>query len=83
LVNIPLKANGRSSHFYKPPKMVTKSQCPAHTRTPWGKSAHEYDPRIRYLAMGLLLFLVLAVFVCSVFFVVSSANEMKVDEDSG
>lgn len=84
LINPPLKSCSNLPFSRQLLKMVvTKSQCPAHTRTPWGKSTHEYDPRIRYLAMGLLLFLFLAVIVCSVIFLVSFANEMKGDEHSG
>ncbi|RSL63930.1 hypothetical protein CEP54_004975 [Fusarium duplospermum] len=40
--------------------MVDKSQCQTHTRTPWGKSAHLYDRRIRYLFMGILFVTFLA-----------------------
>lgn len=54
--------------------MVDKSQCQTHTRTPWGKSAHLYDRRIRYLFMGILFVTFLAAVVVSVLVVVDLAN---------
>ncbi|KAL6860992.1 hypothetical protein J3F83DRAFT_227037 [Trichoderma novae-zelandiae] len=53
--------------------MIDKLQCQTHTRTPWGSSPHRYDPRIRYLVMGLLCISVLAVFVVSLVFIGHSA----------
>ncbi|OTA05838.1 hypothetical protein A9Z42_0065740 [Trichoderma parareesei] len=53
--------------------MIDNLQCQTHTRTPWGSSPHRYDPRIRYLAMGLLCAFVLAVFTASLVFVGNSA----------
>ncbi|KAF5004483.1 hypothetical protein FDECE_9026 [Fusarium decemcellulare] len=45
--------------------MAEKTQCPAHTRTPWGQSDHRYDHRIRYLFMGILCVAFLAAAVHS------------------
>ncbi|ETS02121.1 hypothetical protein M419DRAFT_8478 [Trichoderma reesei RUT C-30] len=53
--------------------MIDNLQCQTHTRTPWGSSPHRYDPRIRYLAMGLLCASVLAIFTVSLVFVGNSA----------
>ena len=54
--------------------MVDKSQCQTHTRTPWGKPAHLYDRRIRYLFMGILFVTFLAAVVVAVLVVVDLAN---------
>ncbi|KAL7812551.1 hypothetical protein V8C26DRAFT_437120 [Trichoderma gracile] len=53
--------------------MIDNLQCQTHTRTPWGSSPHRYDPRLRYLAMGLLCASVLAIFTVSLVFVGNSA----------
>ncbi|PTB63867.1 hypothetical protein BBK36DRAFT_7106 [Trichoderma citrinoviride] len=53
--------------------MIDNRQCQTHTRTPWGSSPHRYDPRLRYLVMGLLCASVLAVFLISLVFVGNSA----------
>lgn len=49
--------------------MIGKSQCQAHTRTPWGSRDHRYDYRLRYLAMGILLASFLAVVIVGVVFI--------------
>ncbi|KAJ6439560.1 hypothetical protein O9K51_07447 [Purpureocillium lavendulum] len=46
--------------------MIDKSQCAAHTRTPWGQRSHRYDYRLRCLLMGLLVALFAAVIILGV-----------------
>ena len=43
--------------------MIDKKQCQAHTRTPWGKSDHRYDYRLRYALMGALSIVFIAVVI--------------------
>ncbi|KAH7133217.1 hypothetical protein B0J13DRAFT_641782 [Dactylonectria estremocensis] len=60
--------------------MIDKSQCPTHTRTPWGKNDHRYDHRIRYLAMGILCTVILTVIIVAIVF--SAMNYRWDDADS-
>ncbi|KAL3959870.1 hypothetical protein ACCO45_004987 [Purpureocillium lilacinum] len=46
--------------------MIDKSQCPSHTRTPWGRSSHRCDYRLRYLLMGVLVVLFAGVMVLGI-----------------
>ncbi|KAK0387966.1 hypothetical protein NLU13_4210 [Sarocladium strictum] len=62
--------------------MVTKTQCPAHTRTPWGSSPHRYDPRLRYLAMAIILLIFLGIIVYAVISLITAADRMKNDAQS-
>ncbi|ODA80954.1 hypothetical protein RJ55_03914 [Drechmeria coniospora] len=45
-----------------------KSQCPTHTRIPWGARDHQYNYRLRYFIIGLLLITFTSVIIVGVVF---------------
>ncbi|PHH85368.1 hypothetical protein CDD83_534 [Cordyceps sp. RAO-2017] len=61
--------------------MIDKSQCPAHTRTPWGRRDHRYDYRLRYLIMGVLLASFLAIVILGIVFTVERARKNDNDPE--
>lgn len=61
--------------------MIDRTQCPAHTRTPWGESDHRYDYRLRYAMMGILTLVVIAVIVVGVVFTLSTRRGNVDDSD--
>lgn len=61
--------------------MPDLDQCPSHTRTPWGTSAHRLRPSLRHVAMGLLLFAFLGVIVLVLVFVIGHSTFWASHED--
>ena len=66
--------------------MIDNSQCPTHTRTPWGEKDHRYDYRLRYIVMGILTATVMGVIIVAIIFLVDHGQhqwaEIGIDRDN-